>query len=68
MAESILSFDKVQQRLPPALPGTNLAAELVNTPGLPVLVVLDDDPTGTQTCHAVNVLTVWDEEILVHEL
>jgi uncharacterized protein YgbK (DUF1537 family) len=67
MAESILSFDKVQQRLPPALPGTNLAAELVNTPGLPVLVVLDDDPTGTQTCHGINVLTVWDEEVLVHE-
>ncbi|KAJ5091238.1 hypothetical protein NUU61_006108 [Penicillium alfredii] len=24
------------------------------------LVVLDDDPTGTQTCHDINVLTVWD--------
>ncbi|KAL2818363.1 hypothetical protein BJX63DRAFT_384110 [Aspergillus granulosus] len=24
------------------------------------LVVLDDDPTGTQTCHEISVLTVWD--------
>ncbi|KAL3467456.1 hypothetical protein BJX64DRAFT_142914 [Aspergillus heterothallicus] len=24
------------------------------------LVVLDDDPTGTQTCHNISVLTVWD--------
>ncbi|KAL4752234.1 hypothetical protein BDW72DRAFT_212107 [Aspergillus terricola var. indicus] len=67
MAENILSFDKVQQRLPPAIPSTNLVAELVNAPNLPVLVVLDDDPTGTQTCHGINVLTVWDEEILVQE-
>jgi hypothetical protein len=26
----------------------------------PVLVMLDDDPTGTQTCHDINVLTVWE--------
>jgi uncharacterized protein YgbK (DUF1537 family) len=24
------------------------------------LVVLDDDPTGTQTCHDISVLAVWD--------
>jgi uncharacterized protein YgbK (DUF1537 family) len=28
------------------------------------LVVLDDDPTGTQTVHDVPVLTVWDVETL----
>lgn len=28
------------------------------------LVVLDDDPTGTQTVHDVPVLTVWDEATL----
>lgn len=28
------------------------------------LVVLDDDPTGTQTVHDVPVLTVWDEPTL----
>ncbi|KAM0330221.1 hypothetical protein ACHAQA_004396 [Verticillium albo-atrum] len=30
----------------------------------PVLVVLDDDPTGTQTCHDIDVLMVWDVETL----
>ena len=34
---------------------------------VPILVVLDDDPTGTQTCHDINVLTVWDTTTLVEE-
>ncbi|CRK38971.1 hypothetical protein BN1708_007940, partial [Verticillium longisporum] len=34
---------------------------------IPLLVVLDDDPTGTQTCHDVNVLTVWDVPTLTAE-
>ena len=34
---------------------------------IPILVALDDDPTGTQTCHDIRVLTVWDEPILVDE-
>ncbi|KAK3066946.1 hypothetical protein LTS18_001392, partial [Coniosporium uncinatum] len=34
----------------------------------PILVVLDDDPTGTQTCHNIAVLTVWDHETLITEL
>ncbi len=29
-----------------------------------VIVVLDDDPTGTQTVHDVPVLTTWEEETL----
>ncbi|GBG79669.1 hypothetical protein CBR_g29817 [Chara braunii] len=33
-----------------------------------VLVVLDDDPTGTQTVHGVNVLTDWSVETLKTEL
>ncbi len=32
------------------------------------LVVLDDDPTGTQTVHGVPVLTDWSEVMLQHEL
>lgn len=32
-----------------------------------VLVILDDDPTGTQTCHDINVLTMWDIDILAAE-
>lgn len=34
----------------------------------PLLVVLDDDPTGTQTCHNISVLTVWDYATLCTEL
>lgn len=34
---------------------------------VPTLVVLDDDPTGTQTCHDINVLAVWDAETLEQE-
>ncbi|KAL1887948.1 hypothetical protein Sste5346_009893 [Sporothrix stenoceras] len=34
---------------------------------IPLLVALDDDPTGTQTCHDVSVLTVWDVPTLVDQ-
>ncbi len=32
------------------------------------LVVFDDDPTGTQTCHDVTVLTSWNTELVRNEL
>src|SRR5688572_11449918 len=32
------------------------------------VVVFDDDPTGTQTCHDVMVLTAWTVALLVREL
>src|SRR6266850_2984135 len=32
------------------------------------VVVLDDDPTGTQTCHAVVVLSAWTVPSIVEEL
>ncbi|CAI7656263.1 unnamed protein product [Penicillium viridicatum] len=67
MAEQILRLDEVQQRLPPPVPSTDLETQVANSDDLPLLVVLDDDPTGTQTCHGINVLTVWDEEILTRE-
>ncbi|XP_071714793.1 uncharacterized protein [Rutidosis leptorrhynchoides] len=35
---------------------------------LKTLVVLDDDPTGTQTVHDVDVLTEWNVESLVEQL
>ena len=35
---------------------------------LPKVVVLDDDPTGTQTVHDVTVLTEWGVEALAAEL
>ncbi|KAI6777900.1 3-hydroxyisobutyrate dehydrogenase [Emericellopsis cladophorae] len=34
----------------------------VNSGSAPVLVVLDDDPKNTQTCHGINALIVWDIE------
>lgn len=34
---------------------------------VPILVALDDDPTGTQTCHDIHVLTVWDTPTLVSQ-
>jgi hypothetical protein len=37
-----------------------LAAELASQGKK--IVVLDDDPTGVQTVHAVSVYTSWDEE------
>ncbi|CAI5476727.1 unnamed protein product [Closterium sp. Yama58-4] len=35
---------------------------------LPVVVILDDDPTGTQTVHGLHVLTTWDVETLQAEM
>ena len=32
------------------------------------IVVLDDDPTGTQTCYNVTVLTSWRTELIIGEL
>ncbi|CAK7222660.1 hypothetical protein SEUCBS140593_004976 [Sporothrix eucalyptigena] len=43
------------------------AQKTESTPKIPLLVALDDDPTGTQTCHDVNVLTVWDVDTLTDE-
>ncbi|KAL4866216.1 hypothetical protein BDV12DRAFT_210657 [Aspergillus spectabilis] len=67
MPEEILRFEDIQQRLPPAVASTDLESQLANSDELPVLVVLDDDPTGTQTCHGINVLTAWNEDILTQE-
>ncbi|KAL4940574.1 hypothetical protein BDV06DRAFT_230237 [Aspergillus oleicola] len=69
MAETqqILDIEEVTTRLPLAVENTELFAQISQRPDLPILVVLDDDPTGTQTCHGINVLTVWDEEILTRE-
>ncbi|MGS0525817.1 four-carbon acid sugar kinase family protein [Zobellia nedashkovskayae] len=43
-----------------------IRAELAKNPKS--IVVLDDDPTGTQTVHDVPVITEWTEEILENEL
>lgn len=41
---------------------------ILRSPGTSKLVILDDDPTGTQTCHDIAVLTVWDIPTLKSEL
>jgi hypothetical protein len=41
--------------------------EQISDDKTPLLVILDDDPTGTQTCHDIAVLTVWDVETLQRE-
>lgn len=41
--------------------------EILTTAPINRLVVLDDDPTGTQTCHDISVLTVWDIPTLTDE-
>lgn len=57
--------------LPPAPPSDlrRQTRDLLRDPTsqIPVLVALDDDPTGTQTCHDVAVLTVWDRATLAAE-
>lgn len=56
-------------RLPPEWP-EDLLPEIqaqVRASGRKV-VVLDDDPTGTQTVHGVAVLTEWPVEVLADEL
>lgn len=42
-------------------------SQILATSSINRLVVLDDDPTGTQTCHDISVLTVWDIPTLVTE-
>jgi uncharacterized protein YgbK (DUF1537 family) len=42
-------------------------SHILATSSINRLVVLDDDPTGTQTCHDISVLTVWDIPTLVTE-
>lgn len=41
---------------------------VVNAREVPILVILDDDPTGTQTCHDIDVLMTWDAHSLDSQL
>ncbi|KAF2112216.1 hypothetical protein BDV96DRAFT_581370 [Lophiotrema nucula] len=41
--------------------------EIQSNPNIPILVALDDDPTGTQTCHDIPVLTTWSVQVLTQE-
>jgi uncharacterized protein YgbK (DUF1537 family) len=63
----VISKSKTLSALPSEIAETCLARDINEAGTLPTLVVLDDDPTGTQTCHDINVLTVWDVSTLVEE-
>ncbi|KAI9932151.1 hypothetical protein ASPWEDRAFT_27580 [Aspergillus wentii DTO 134E9] len=56
-------------QLPPEYPtdAQGQISQILSTSSLNRLVVLDDDPTGTQTCHDISVLAVWDVQTLVEE-
>jgi len=69
MSESPQSKKDLLQSLPPEWP-VDLRPEIqqeIRSSGRKV-VVLDDDPTGTQTVHSIPVLTVWNREALETEL
>ncbi|KAL7268307.1 hypothetical protein RUND412_009074 [Rhizina undulata] len=65
-----LPLVKTIASLPEPYAASDVRSEILrtlNNNNTPVLVVLDDDPTGTQTCHDIAVLMVWDVETLVAE-
>jgi uncharacterized protein YgbK (DUF1537 family) len=64
-----LSKSRLFAALPPPWPGdlrSKIRAMVAARPDHK-LVVLDDDPTGTQTVHDVAVLTTWDVDTLKRE-
>ncbi|KAL5322143.1 hypothetical protein ACEPPN_010113 [Leptodophora sp. 'Broadleaf-Isolate-01'] len=65
-----LPLEETIASLPPSTSTNTLATikERIANPETPALIILDDDPTGTQTCHDIPVLTVWDIPTLTSEL
>eukprot|EP00747_Dinoflagellata_sp_TGD_P186529 gnl/TRDRNA2_/TRDRNA2_43592_c0_seq1.p1 gnl/TRDRNA2_/TRDRNA2_43592_c0~~gnl/TRDRNA2_/TRDRNA2_43592_c0_seq1.p1 ORF type:complete len:823 (+),score=181.16 gnl/TRDRNA2_/TRDRNA2_43592_c0_seq1:81-2549(+) len=67
------SLKETLGKLTPVPPGTADAAqcevrEAIRSKKAPKLVVLDDDPTGTQTVKGIVVLTEWSETSIVTQL
>ncbi|XVF09451.1 hypothetical protein REPUB_Repub07fG0093700 [Reevesia pubescens] len=63
-----LEKEVVLQSLPPEWPVDPINdIHRLNQKNSKTLVVLDDDPTGTQTVHDVEVLTEWSVESLVEQ-
>jgi len=62
-----LPLDTTLQKLPPPYAGDVVSniRKRVTSPNTPVLVILDDDPTGTQTVHDIEVTSVYDNETLL---
>jgi uncharacterized protein YgbK (DUF1537 family) len=68
MHEPILSQPDLWATLPSVWPNDLLPTIQAQLADAPKLVVLDDDPTGTQTVYDVPVLTTWDVDLLAAEL
>ncbi len=53
-------------QLPPEWPETDMRLKIktLNESRKKKIIVLDDDPTGVQTVHDIDVLTQWDIELL----
>lgn len=66
MNSDTLQLESVSRRLPPPLCIPNARARLRESRSYEprVLVVLDDDPTGTQTVHDVDVYLTWDDQLV----
>ncbi len=63
-----LSFEETINSLPPVWPDDLLPAIQQENAQRPAsIVVLDDDPTGTQTVHDVPVVTNWDLPTIIEE-
>ncbi|KAF4335772.1 hypothetical protein FBEOM_10363 [Fusarium beomiforme] len=67
----IINLSEALSALPPVLAShqqlrtqTRSTIQSSSSPS-PLLVILDDDPTGTQTCHDITILTVWDVRTIV---
>jgi uncharacterized protein YgbK (DUF1537 family) len=69
MTTSSLQLNKIFADLPPEWPEDPFAV-IRESDGRhrECVVVLDDDPTGTQSVHSVPVLTCWSNEALQNEL
>ena len=61
-----LPFAETIAALPPEWPDAGLSAAIARqvAAGKTKIIVLDDDPTGTQTVHDVLVLTEWSPATL----
>ncbi|KAG9459202.1 hypothetical protein H6P81_003710 [Aristolochia fimbriata] len=66
---SSLNKQDLLKSLPPEWPEDPIdnIRRMESDNGSNVLVVLDDDPTGTQTVHDIDVLTEWSVESLVEQ-
>ncbi|MHB0876216.1 MAG: four-carbon acid sugar kinase family protein [Anaerolineae bacterium] len=70
MPEAALPFAEAMASLPPQWPDDGLRAEIRRRleATATTVVVVDDDPTGTQTVHDVPILTTWGEAELAAEI